>query len=176
MNTADTVGVDALYGDVAADQIPAIIWDQMIAELGEVPEAPHIDPFDEQPWEQLPTMEDLEKVWLASPLLDIMVHKLATGSYTGPDLPQYMAQQRWLADMELELKKGREASDVFTAEAGGSVANVAISVAEALGGGRPVSGAPAGDHRLGRGRKARVGKNAGRASKVSGGRGSGNAD
>lgn len=150
----DTRGTDALTGKVSdkVTELPAVIWEQIVAELGQIPEVPHIDPFDEQPWQLLPTMQELEELWSQAPLLERMLHEMAVSAHgDGEDLARYIAGQRALADMELVLKKGREdAADAGKTDVGGPGGAAAVASADASAGGvavprRPKNGDKMGD-------------------------------
>lgn len=180
MNTMiepDTRGTDALSGkmDDSVAELAPLIWEGIIAELGPVPEAPQIDPFDEQPWKLLPTMEDLEELWAQSAPLDQMLHRLAiTAHGDGDDLPRYMAAQRELADMELRWKKERDAEDAATADAGRSGEDGPVGAAGASAGGVAVSRRPKNGDTLGEADNATCQrKNRRRSPKVPGGLGAG---
>lgn len=130
----DSRGVDALRGDEPL--LGCRIWDEIVAELGEVPAAPVIEPFDEAPWQQL---------WEAHPAplpLDALLHELAMRAFgEGEDFPKFMAQQRFMAQVELDLIKQREVQDAQGADDTGAAGEVAGLVsAAALGGGGNVPG------------------------------------
>lgn len=178
MIKSDTRGVDALNADMPDTMLEPLIWNQLVAELGELPERPHIEPFDDQPWQQLPTLEDLEELWCALPVATIIMHRLATKAHGGgPDLSQYMAAQWQLADMELKLKKEREEQDAAAAavDAGRLGENVAITVADTVGGGRAVPRRSKNRNKVGEGRKDLVEEDSRRAPQISGVGGAGKA-
>lgn len=163
----DTRGVDALRGDEPL--LGCRIWDEIVAELGEVPEPPVIEPFDEAPWQQL---------WEAHPAplpLDALLHELAMRAFgEGEDFPKFMAQQRFMAQVELDLIKQREAQDVQGADDSGAAGEAAGLVsAAALGGGGNVPGERENGDSVEPVGQAESGPDSGRAPKVSRGRGKG---
>jgi len=176
MNTmieSDTRGIDALTGQSgdSVEQLPPLLWNQLVAEWGEMPERPYTAPFDDEPWQQLPTMEDLAQLWETSPLVSIMLHKLAIKVHgDGEDLPMFIARQWELADTELRLKREREAADATgePVHAGGSGEAAGLGAAAALGGGGNVSGRSKNRHKVGKSRKTPLDPNAGKASPVHG--------
>lgn len=170
----DTRGVDALTGSKPDNmpELPTLIWDGLVAELGPLPDVPFLPvelEFDEGPWQQLPTLDDLEPLWCASPLATIIMHRLATSAHgEGPDLPRYMAEQWQLAEIELELKKGREDDERREAtDAGGSGGNAPVTVAPAGRGGRGAKGRSKNGDAVGTWGQTQLGKDPGRAQKVS---------
>lgn len=169
----DTRGIDALSGhmDDSVAQLPAAIWDELVAELGDIPPVPVIDPFDDAPWRQLPTIEDMEHLWEASAPLEAMLHKVAIVAHgDGPDLMQFMQHHRWLADMELELKRSREVpdADAEAVDNCGSGGDGSVGSADPQGGGTAVQGEPENGHPVVKGGKTRSGADTGRTQKVSG--------
>lgn len=169
MIETDTRGIDALRGETDANValLPARIWNEMIAELGDVPPVPEIDPFNDEPWLALPTMEQLEELWLVAPAVDIMVHRLALKLHgEGPDLPKFIATQRDLAEMELAWIREREAEDAakHTADAGGSGGVATVVSAQAGGSGGGAAGGSEDGVQVGKVRKARRKKDDGAAS------------
>lgn len=173
----DMCGIDALTDNVP--MLPPLLFDQLMAEMADqFPVAPLSGPeleFNDAPWRALPTLEDLEGLWLASPAVEIMLHKLAVAAHgEGPDLPVYMAQQRWLADIEVELRNQREASNADTAadgvDAGAAGTNVTVeSAAHGRGGGDFPGGPEDGDPVVPGGKAARN-QNPRRSPKVPRGR------
>ena len=173
MIESDTRGIDALTGQTGdnVEQLPPLLWNQLTAEWGEMPERPYTAPFDDEPWQQLPTIEDLEELWLTSPLISIMVHKLAAKVHgDGEDLPMFIARQRELAYVELRLKREREAADATgePVHAGGSGGAASHGAAAALGGGGDVPRKPKNRNKVGKSRKTPLDPNAGKASPVHG--------
>ena len=176
MTKPDTRGVDALKGDMAASValLPARIWGEMETELGELPPAPHIDPFDEEPWQALPTMEELEKLWLVAPAVDIMIAQLAVRVHgEGPDLPRYIASQRELAYMELAWIKERELENEQAADTRHSAADGPVGAAAAAGSRGAVPRGSKNGHKVGKGRKAPRDPDTWGAQKISGRSGAG---
>jgi len=168
----DTKGVDALSGHSDGSLLPPRIWLELQAELGLVPAAPHIDPFDDGPWRQLPPVEELEYLWSTpDQLFSSMIHNLGVAAHgEGEDLPRYMASQRRLADWELELKRAREAHSAEEARddddgAAGGVA--AVVSADAGGGGVDFSGGPENGDAVGEGGQVSVDTHGRRPPKVS---------
>lgn len=167
----DTRGVDALTGDMpdSMPELPLLIWEGLVADLGELPDTPHIDPFDEQPWQQLPTIEDLEELWCASPLATIMMHRLAIKTHgERPDLPLYMAGQWQLAETELMLKKGREDDERRQAvDIGGSGGDAAVEASASRGGGAGAARGSKNGDKVGTWGKTKLGKDSRRSQAVS---------
>lgn len=173
MIETDTRGVDALTGDMPDTVTPPLsIWEGLLADLGPAPQVPTSSwtdtyPFDDEPWRALPTLEDLEKIWLGSPTVDIMIAQLAIKVHgDGPDLPKFIATQRDLAAMELAWIKEREADNATDNRRPGEPAG--LTSAAHLGDSVDVPGEPENSHPVGKGRKAGSRKNTGRPSKVSG--------
>lgn len=138
----DTRGVDALYGHVDAT-VPAVIWGQIVNELGPVPPVPQLDPFDNEPWRQLPLIEELAYLWVESPIAAIIADLAIVAHGAGPDLPEFIARQRWLAGIEVELARERQAQhgQVGAGDDAGAVGEAAAVVsAAALRGGEDLSG------------------------------------
>lgn len=164
----DSRGVDALRGDELL--LGCRIWDEMAAELGKVPAPPVIEPFDEQPWQEL---------WEAHPAplpLDALLHELAMRTFgDGEDFPKFMAHQRFMAQVELDLTKQREAQNVQQgADDSGAAAGAAgVVSAAALGGGGDVPGERENGDPVEPVGQAEGSPDSGRASKVSRGRGKG---
>jgi len=165
----DTRGVDALSGRVDGSLLQPLIWLELEVELGQLPQVPQLDPFDEQPWRLLPTIEDMEQLWASSPPLETMLHRLAVSAHgDGEDLSRYMAAQRQLAEWELEFKKAREAHDAHGADDGAAAGSVATVVsADAGGGGLDFSGGPEDGYQVGKGRKTGLDPHGGRTPPVS---------
>lgn len=177
MNTMiepDTRGIDALSGELDDNvaQVQALLFHELMAEMADqFPVAPLSGPdleFDEQPWKQLPTLEDLEQLWHESPPLDAMLHRLIAG-FTDKvdDVPRYVAAQRLLAEYELELRGGRDAAERHDPDRGGSGRNAGRRSAKAAGAGADVPGEPENGDQVGKSRQAGANSNTGRASKVS---------
>lgn len=167
----DTRGVDALTGGTG-DGVPLAprIWEEMVAELGTLPSVPVVEPFDEEPWAQLPTVEQLQELWLASPLLDIMIHRLARQIH-GDDvgLPMFLAQQRELAEIELAWKKEAGHAQAGQAVHGsGPGQDGTVAAAAAGGGGAAVSGGPEDGVAVGKSRGTVHDPDTGGPSQVSG--------
>ena len=168
----DVSGVAALSGRVDDNLLQPLIWLELIAELGELPQAPQLDPFDNAPWRQLPTIEELEYLWSTrDELLSVMIHDLGVAAHgEGEDLPRYMAQQWQLADWELESKRVREAHDAEEAasdDGAGAAGAAKLVSADASGGGVVVPGGPEDGYQVGKGRKVGVDPHGGRSPKVS---------
>lgn len=142
----DTRGIDALTGEPGDSVLlPALIWEQMMAELGDLPPRPHIEPFADEPWRQLPTMQELERLWSQSTTLDQQIFQLAHRIHgeTGEDLMKFLAQQRQLAELELAWTREAELSERADAFDGGRpVPDEPDAAAAALGGGEGVPGEP----------------------------------
>lgn len=127
-----------------------LVWDQMIAELGPLPREPFTTQeleFDEAPWVKPPTEVLLGELGLwQPPPLDTLIHALAVKAHgDGEDLPRYMAHQRWLAEIELELSRGREVDSEQRAGAAddpGFAADATVAAAAAQRGGGGVEGEP----------------------------------
>jgi hypothetical protein len=131
----DSRGVDALAGGEVL--LPEVIWFQIVDELGPVPAAPHIEPFDDQPWLDM---------WDAHPVelpLDALIHELGMRAHgEGPDFMKFMATQRFMAQVELDLIKERQAADVAAGsdDVGEVEGDAGDGAAAAFGGGGVVSG------------------------------------
>ena len=178
----DTRGIDALLGEMDANvaQVQPLLFHKLMAEMADqFPAAPVYGTdleFDDEPWRRLPTLEDLEQLWLVLPAVEIMLHKLAIKAHgEGPDLPMFLAQQRQLADFEVELRKQREALNADTAadgvDTGAAGTNVTVkSAADGRGGGNLPGGSENGDPVVS-GRKAGRNQDPGRSPKVPRGRG-----
>lgn len=168
----DTRGIDALSGETPDNvpELPLLIWEGLTADLGPIPEAPFLPSeleFDEQPWQLLPTLQDLEQLWLVSPLVDIMIHRLALKAHgDGEDLPRYIYEQWQLADLELKLKKEREAQDVQSGEDYRAAKDGPVGAVAPVGGGQDLSGQPQNGDQVEQGRKVAVDPNSGRPPKV----------
>jgi hypothetical protein len=171
----DTRGIDALSGQLDDNLLEPLLFHQLTAEMGQqLADAPwpqQLPVFDNEPWQQLPTIEQLGYLW-SSPdeVLSEMIHHLGIVAHgEGPDLPQFMAAQRQLAEWELELKRAREADDAAGSEAvddRGSGEDAAVGVAVAGGGGGDFPGGPEDGDSVGEGREAVVGPDTGKAQKV----------
>ena len=174
----DTRGIDAL-ADKLDDNVapmPTLIWDELVAHLGDVPPAPHIDPFDEAPWQALPTMAELENIWSPLTPLDSMLHEVAVRAHgDGADLMGYMARQRWLADIELDLKRGMVNGDAEAqaVDGAGSGKHEPVGAAGSAGGGADLPGKPKNSDKVGKSRKAPRDPDTWGAQKVSRRRGAG---
>lgn len=171
MIETDTRGIHPLTDETDANValLPARIWGEMIAELGDVPPVPEIDPFDDAPWLALPTMEQLEDLWLVSPAVDIMIHKLAVKLHgEGPDLPRFIATQRDLAEIELAWIRGATHATEQAADLGGPGEPSTVASAAGLGGGEGLPGGPENGGSVGKDRKTRGRANSRRASAVQG--------
>jgi hypothetical protein len=176
----DTRGVDALSRLLDDNLLEPLIWLELETELGGVPQAPRIDPFDNAPWRQLPTIEELEHLWSTrDELLSVMIHDLGVAAHgEGPDLMKFMAMQRQLAEWELDFKKQREAYDAEGAgtDDGAAAEGAAAVVSTDAGGGSVVvSGGSKDSYQVGKGRKVGLDPHAGRPPKVSRRRGPGKA-
>lgn len=178
MIESDTRGIDALSGETDANvaQVQPLLFHQLMEEMADqFPVAPLSGPdleFDDEPWRQLPTMEDLEGLWLVAPAVDIMIHKLALKVHgEGPDLPKFIATQRDLAAMELQWIREREAENAANqaADIGGPGEAAAVASAAGLGSGRVVPGGSENSGPVGKSRKARGKANSRGASPVHGG-------
>lgn len=166
----DSRGVDALTGGTG-DGVPLAprIWEEMVAELGPLPPVPVTEPFDEQPWSLLPTLEQLQELWLASPLVDIMIHRLAVKIHgDGADLPMFMAQQREQAELELAWMREAEYARAETVHHSGFGQDGAVAAAAAGRGGADFPGGPEDSVTVGEGGQADQCQDAGRPSQVSG--------
>lgn len=144
MIDSDTRGVDALYGDIVAE-LPPVIWFQIVNDLGPPPPVPQIDPFDEGPWRELPQIDELVHLWNASPV-DYMIHSMVVNMPID-DVPKFLAQQRFMAQIEVDLIKERQAHDVQSAAAAGddpgaAVQAAAVVSADAVRGGQDFPGEP----------------------------------
>jgi hypothetical protein len=180
----DTRGVDALSGQLDDNLLQPLIFQQLEQEMAQqfadAPWPQQLPEFDDAPWHELPTVADMEALWLTSAPIDSLISKLGHRAHgEGPDLAMFMARQWRMADMELTLKRAREAEG---AEAGtgsdddGAVAGAAgVVSAETRRGGGDLSGGPEDGVAVGKGGKARGKTNGGRASKVSDRRGPGKA-
>lgn len=174
MIESDTRGIDALSGETDDNvALPALIWEGVLAELGQLPEAPHIDPFDDEPWRLLPTVEQLEHLWASSPKLETLIYQTArrAAPALGGSIASYMEQQWWLSEMELELIKGREAQcdeAAGTDDVGAAGGVAAVASADASGGGVDFSGGPEDGDAVGAGGEVAVAADAGQASPVQG--------
>lgn len=170
----DTRGVDALTGSKPDNmpELPTLIWDGLVAELGPLPDVPFLPvelEFDDGPWQQLPTIEDLEELWCALPVATIMMHRLAIKAHgEGPDLPAYMAAQWQLAETELRLKREREnGRHGRTADDRGLGEDAAVEVAASGGSGTGAAGGSENGDPVGTWGKTKLGKDPRRSSKVS---------
>lgn len=182
MGKMNTRGVDALTGKLGEDavQVQSLLYSQLMNEMADqFPAAPLYGTdleFDDEPWQQLPTLEDLEQLWLMSPVVEIMLHKLAVKAHgEGPDLSQFLAQQRQLADFEVELRKQREALNADTAadgvDAGAAGTNATIGPAAHSGGGGDLPGGSENGDPVVSGGKTVRNQNLRRSPKVPRGRG-----
>lgn len=179
----DTRGIDALSGklDDNVASMPTLIWDELVAALGPVPDAPFLPSeleFDEAPWQELPTLAELETIWSALTPLDSMLHELAVRVHgDGPDLMEYMARQQWLADIELELKRGTQDGDAGAqaVDGAGSGRHGPDGAADPAGGGADLSGKPENGDKVVKSGKAPRDPNSWGAQKVSRRRGAGKA-
>lgn len=170
----DSRGVDALAGQLEAQLLPAVIWGQIVDELGPVPEAPHIDPFDGGPWRELPQIEELSYLWVESPIVEI-IHNLAIAAHEnshGTDFMEFMTRQRWLAQLEVDLARERQAQDAAGSGVDDRTAGEVAAVASAAagGGGGDVSGGSEDGGAVGEVGEAAVGADGRRTSKVPRGR------
>lgn len=135
----DTRGIDALSGELDDSvTMPTLVWDQLIKDMGDIPGRPHIEPFDQEPWQQLPTLEELSVLWGASPvfmLIGDIVNRLDV-----PDVPKFLAEQRFMAEIELGWIKEREARDAVNVEqdpdSTGSAQHGPVGTIDARGGGQ----------------------------------------
>ncbi len=169
----DTKGIDGLSGELDDSVcMPTLIWDELVMHLGEVPPRPHIDPFDEEPWQELPTLAQLAPLWESTPM-SMLFHQIVSGLVV-EDLPRFIAEQRMLADIELAYRKEREAQDAehHSAEPG---QDGPVGSAEAGGGGQLVSGEPENGDPVGEGGQTQRHSDTGRPQKVSRGAGKGKA-
>ena len=169
MIESDTKGIDALSGQTGDIFLEPLIFDAMIAELGPIPDPPHIDPFDDTPWRALPTIEDLQHLWQESSPLDQLLHGIIGGIETD-DLPRFLAAQQALADMELQLKKGRLDAETSKPVGRRRRKDGADGGVVAGGGGRSVQGGSEDGDPVVEGGQAAVVPDAGRPSKVPGAR------
>jgi hypothetical protein len=170
----DSRGVDALSGQLDGNLLQPLIFQQLAQEmaqqLDDAPWPQQLPEFDDTPWRQLPTVEDMESLWLASAPIDSLIAKLGHRAHgEGPDLMEFMAQQWRMADLELEFKRAREAQGAEgTVDGGGAAAAATIASAETRrGGGGFPRGSEDGDT-VGEGGEAEVAAHPGPASKVSG--------
>ena len=177
----DTRGVDALSGQLDDNLLQPLIFDELLAEmamqLADAPWPDQLPAFDETPWQELPTLDEMEPLWSASAPVDALIARLGiTVHGDGEDLGQFMARQWHMAELELEFKRQREAQDAARADDDGAAAGAAGLVsAETRRGGGDLPGGSEDGVALGEGGKAGRKANSGRTSKVSGKRGSGKA-
>jgi len=175
MSEPDTRGVDALSGHVDDNLLPPLIFDELLAEmamqLADAPWPDELPVFDAAPWEALPTVEDMEPLWLTSAPIDMIIARLGNKAHgDGPDLMEFMSRQWQLAGMELDPKRSREAADAETGtDDGGAVGGASgVVSAAALGGGVDFSGQPENGDKVDEGGETAGNPHAGRPSKVSG--------
>lgn len=175
----DTRGTDALGGALDDNVAPlrALIFDDLIIEMGGLFLAEPIDlSFDDEPWRELPTIEDLQHLWLSSTPIQQMITAVAIRVHgDGGDLPRYMAQQWQLAELELAWKKEAEHAEetgAGTVDGGGSAEAAGVASAAADGGGGDLPGGSEDGDAVGGGEEAAQPENTRRPSKVPRGRGS----
>jgi len=170
----DTRGVDALSGQLDDNLLQPLIFQQLEQEMAlqfaDAPWPQRLPEFDNAPWQDLPTVADMEPLWLASAPIDLLIATLGHKAHgEGPDLPEFMSRQWHLAGMELELKRAREASDAEGADDDGAAGGAAGLVSAETGrGGGDFPGGPENGDQVGAGRKAGRKANRRRASKVPG--------
>jgi hypothetical protein len=132
----DTRGICALR-DEGAD--PVLSWfDELKERLGDPAAAGPDTSFDEAPWAALPTFEQLWDPVL--PLSALMRDLVIKAAHYG-DIEEMLSQAQRMADVEYELRKGRErdvSGEVVDGEGSGVDGSVGAVVAG--GGGEPVPG------------------------------------
>lgn len=129
--------------DVSAGDtlLAPLIFDELFVDMmGQLPVMPDLS-FDEQPWRDLPTIEDLQYLWLTSTPLEHLITAVAIKAHgDGEDLPRFLAQQRWLADMELALKKEAGNGQAGADDGGGSGEAPPVASVDPHGGGGDLPG------------------------------------
>ena len=161
----DASGVEAL---VAGDVLLApLIFDELFVEMmGQWPILPDLG-FDEAPWRDLPTIEDLQYLWLTSTPLEHLITAVAIRAHgDGEDLSRFVAQQRWLADMELMLKKEAGNGQAGADDGGGSGEAPLVASADPHGGGGDLPGESEDGDTVGEGGQDCQHQNAGTPQKV----------
>lgn len=168
----DTRGVDALSGRLDDNLLPPRLFEQLRAEMGqqfaEAPWPQQLPEFDDEPWRQLPTITDVEALWLESAPIDRLIAELGHRAHgDGADLPQFMAWQWYMAGMELDLKRAREAQDDTGADDDCAAEEAAgLASAETGGGGGDLPGGSEDGDQVVAGGKVAGGADSGKASKV----------
>jgi len=154
-------GIEGLR-DEGAD--PVLFWFEDLKErLGDpAAEGPDVS-FDEQLWPHLPSVEEL----CPAPPLGALMAKLASTSSRQLSVAEILDEARRMADVEYELKKGREADDHGEgSDVGGSGADAGLGASAAGGGGGPVPGGSEDGDQVGEGTQPGKRANRRRASKV----------
>lgn len=171
----DTRGIDALCGELDDNvtPLPTLIFDQLAAEMAQqftdAPWPDELPTFDAAPWDDLPTVADLEPIWSASTPIDAMISRLGVSAHgDGEDLMSFMARQWWLAGLELDLKRRREAEgDQADVDNGGAgTADGPVGSAAPGRGGGAVSGGPENGDTVGEGGQVAGGTDSGAAPAV----------
>ena len=174
----DTRGIDVLsdMGDDNVTLLPALIFDQLFEEMFEQLVA--VDPmeilvdmvFQEEPWRDLPTIEDLQYLWLTSDAVEQMITRLALVATGGrfDELPNYLMREQVLADMELRLKRGvgDEQAAGTAVDVGGSGEAAAVASAASGGGGGDLAGGPEDGDTVGEGEEVAEQKDTGGTPQV----------
>jgi hypothetical protein len=131
---ADMRGICALR-DEETDTV--LFWFEDLKERhGDPAAAGPETSFDDAVWQELPSFQEL---WDPVPELHEMMRDLVLGA--GERAEEFLDRAQRMADLEYEIKKGRQAHDTGEAsEAGGSGADGSIGSAVAGGGGGAVPG------------------------------------
>lgn len=166
----DSRGVDAACpGDVL---VAPVIFDELMCEMSaQMPAAPIDLSFDDEPWQLLPTVQDLEALWCAVTPLERQITTLAMKLHgdNGVDFPQFVAQQRQLARWELAwIREAQHAQAAATTDVGGLGADATGGAAAAGGSGGGSSGGSEDGHEVVAGGQAAEHQNLGRSPSVSG--------
>ncbi len=174
MAEPDTRGVRDLSGviDDSVASLPTLIFDQLYEEMFDdliVAEEPVDLGFDDDPWRQLPTIEDLQYLWLTCTPLAHLIAALAIKAHgDGPDLPMFIARQRERAELELAWTTERKAGDVGQPDdMAGPGTSTSLASAEAGGGGGNFPGGPQDGDAMGAGGEADQRQDGGQAQKIS---------
>lgn len=159
---ADMQGIAALR-DEEADTV--LFWFEDLKERHGDPAAQGPDTsFDEAAWSTLPTFEQL---WDPVPELHELMRDLVAGA--GSRAEEWLDMAQRMADLEYEIKKGRDRDDSGAeGDTGGTGADGSVGAAAAGGSGGAVPGGSKDGDKVGKGRRAKKLPNNRGASQVQG--------